>query len=141
MRISDWSSDVCSSDLNSASPGRIIIRTRMVAVIIQAVSPLSTVGAASCAQAGSAVKSATPKPATLKIFQPGVIASPLFLKRIVVGLAGPDAHRAADIEDEDLAVADRAGGRRGLDRLDDAIRDIGGADDLDLDLGHHVGGV
>src|SRR3546814_16680530 len=25
--------------------------------------------------------------------------------------------------------------------LDDAIRDIGGADDLDLDLGHHVGGV
>src|SRR3546814_3375911 len=99
----------------------------MVAVIIQAVSPLSTVGAASCAQAGSAVKSAAPKPATLKIFQPGVIASPLFLKRIVVGLAGPDAHRAADIEDEDLAVADRAGGRRGLDRLDDAIRDIGGA--------------
>src|SRR3546814_10209996 len=91
----------------------------MVAVIIQAVSPLSTVGAASCVQAGSAVKSAAPKPATLKLFQPGVIASPLFLMRIVVGLAGTDAHRAADIEDEDLAVAARAGGRRGRDRLDD----------------------
>src|SRR3546814_10681956 len=112
MRISDWSSDVCSSDLNSASPGRIIIRTRMVAVIIQAVSPLSTVGAASCAQAGSAVKSAAPKPATLKIFQPGVIASPLFLKRIVVGLAGPDAHRDRDHCRQMAHRAARPGGGR-----------------------------
>src|SRR3546814_469558 len=75
------------------------------------------------------------------IFQTVGISSPLFLKLRVVALAGPDAHRAADIEYEELAVADRAGGRRGLDRLDDAIRDIGGADELDLDLGHHVGGV
>src|SRR3546814_12775146 len=107
----------------------------MVAVIIQAVSPLSTVGAASCAQAGSAVKSAAPKPATLKIFQPGVIASPLFLKRIVVGLAGPDAHRAADIEDDNLDVADRAGGRRGPVTLDDALRAIGGTTATALDIG------
>src|SRR3546814_2490600 len=38
MRISDWSSDVCSSDLNLADPGRILIASPDPG-IVEALSP------------------------------------------------------------------------------------------------------
>ncbi len=53
-------------------------------------------------------------------------------------LAGADAHRLTDIEDEDLAVADGAAVGRLLDALDHAGRETIVADDLDLDLRNHV---
>src|SRR6187401_2775086 len=59
-------------------------------------------------------------------------------ERVAVGLAGTDAQRVIDIDDEDLAVADLAGlggGRDGLDHLVGAVRRD---HDLDLDLGQEV---
>ena len=54
------------------------------------------------------------------------------------GLAGSNSHRVLNIEDENLAVADFAGGGRGLDGLDGLGR--GGVLDnrLELHLGHEI---
>jgi hypothetical protein len=43
-------------------------------------------------------------------------------KSVIVLFAGADPDRPFDIEDENLAVADRAGFRGIFDRFDDAIR-------------------
>src|SRR6266702_905340 len=58
-----------------------------------------------------------------------------------IGLAGADANRMVEVDDEDLAVADLSGfrGRRdGIDGLVDLIR---GDSDLDLDLGQETHSV
>ena len=52
--------------------------------------------------------------------------------------AGADADGLLDGEDEDLAVADAAGARGGLDRLDDALDQIVLDHHLDLHLGQEV---
>ena len=54
------------------------------------------------------------------------------LKGCGVGLAGADAHRMVEAEDEDLTVADLSGFRRGTDRLDDLVHLIGRAGDFEL---------
>ncbi len=56
------------------------------------------------------------------------------LKSCGVGLAGADAHRMVEAEDEDLTVADLSGFRRGTDRLDDLVHLIGRVGDFELDL-------
>ena len=55
--------------------------------------------------------------------------------------AGADAHHLLDRGDEDLAVADLAGARRLDDRLDRALDQRVGDDDLDLDLGQEIDDV
>src|SRR3954466_10195206 len=63
------------------------------------------------------------------------------LKRVAVGLAGPDPQRVIDRRHEDLAIADLPGaGARGNapDRL---VRELGGDSDLDPELRqeiHHI---
>ena len=47
------------------------------------------------------------------------------LKGCGVGLAGADAHRMVEAEDEDLTVANLSGFRCGTDRLDDFVHLIG----------------
>src|SRR5579864_9524639 len=64
-----------------------------------------------------------------------------FLQRGGVGLAGADAHRVIEPEDEDLAVADLAGLRRRRDGVDDLVDLIGGAGDFQLDLRQEAHGV
>src|ERR1700751_3360122 len=55
-----------------------------------------------------------------------------------VGLAGADANRMVEVDDENLAVADLSGlGRRG-DRIDGLVDLLGGDCDLDLDLGQEA---
>src|SRR6202012_5043261 len=55
-----------------------------------------------------------------------------------IGLAGADANRMVEVDDEDLAVADLSGlGRRG-DRFDGLVDLLGGDRDLDLDLGQEA---
>ena len=60
---------------------------------------------------------------------------------VVVNLAGAHAHHPVDGADPDLAVADLAG----VGGLHDRVEGVGdlvvGDEDLDLDLGHEVGGV
>ena len=46
-----------------------------------------------------------------------------FLERVVVGLAGADAHGAIEVVDENLAVADLAGLGGVADRGDDLVLD------------------
>src|SRR5690348_14535964 len=89
------------------------------------------------AKAGTAAQSAT-SPATADSFEilPNISCTPS--KSVVVRFAGAYPHGLFDIDDEDLAVADRAGFRGMLDRFDDAVRVIGGDDDLEPDLGHEV---
>jgi len=69
-----------------------------------------------------------------------VIISP-FIQRGFAGLAGADAHGLTDIEDEDLAIADGTRIGRCLRRFHDARCQVVVANDLDLDLGNHVGGI
>src|SRR5438105_56745 len=58
-----------------------------------------------------------------------------------IGLAGADANRMVEVDDEDLAVADLAGlGGRG-DRVDGLVDLIGIDGDFDLDLGQEAHGV
>src|SRR5581483_5911894 len=55
-----------------------------------------------------------------------------------IRLAGADANRMVEVDDEDLAVADLSGlGRRG-DRIDGLVDLIGSDCDLDLDLGQEA---
>src|SRR5512134_1918486 len=49
--------------------------------------------------------------------------------RVPAALAGADAHDFLDVREEDLAVADPAGARRLLDRLDDLGDEVVGDDD------------
>src|SRR5207247_1171680 len=59
---------------------------------------------------------------------------PVFLQRVVVGLAGADAHGAIEVVDKDFPVANLAGlggvADRGHDLVFDAVLDA----DLDLQL-------
>src|SRR4051812_7387946 len=66
--------------------------------------------------------------------QPNGIAS----DRVFVAFAGADAERGLDGDDEDLAVADPPGLRRGSDRLHHARREIVFDDDLQLHLGQEI---
>src|SRR3546814_1700771 len=59
----------------------------------------------------------------------------------LAGLAGADAHGLTHFEDENLAVADRAGAGALLKRFDDPCGERIVADEFDLHLGHHVGGI
>src|SRR5690606_16152268 len=136
-----------------ASPGTAIASTSTVAVIIQAVSPLSGMGAAasaaasaasdatSCAQAGMAAKTAkVAEPVTAETFLRMFILAPLS-KRGVVGFAGANPHGLGKLEHEDLAVADGPGLCGLLDHLDHARGEIVAHGHLDLDLRHHACGV
>src|SRR6185503_10128703 len=113
-----------------------ISNTSAVDVSIHAVSPLS----GACANA-SAGPSAAMRPTTrrsgeeITVF---IFLSPRFLKRRVAGLARADAHRMLEIEDEHLAIADRArtrGPRDGFQHLlDERVRHSR----FDLRLWHEV---
>src|SRR5579872_273765 len=83
---------------------------------------------------------------------PGTISPALFCQagataqlgasdRVRAALAGADADRFLDGRDEDLAVADPAGMRRVLDRLDRTLDHRLFHDDLDLHLGQEVDDV
>src|SRR5262245_41155366 len=106
----------------------LIISTKPVAAIIQAVSPLSILGAAASASAGvtsaalvSTVNVVTRRSVVVLMVPPSCQATEagrqqreaslrrcpsVVSKRVGVGLAGADAERLADIGDEDLSVAD-----------------------------------
>jgi hypothetical protein len=58
-----------------------------------------------------------------------------------IGLAGADADHFFQIEHEDLAVADLAGVRRFLDRLDRLLEQLGLDRGFDLDLRQEVDDV
>src|SRR6185503_122560 len=113
-----------------------ISNTSAVDVSIHAVSPLS----GACANA-SAGPSAAMRPTTrrsgeeITVF---IFLCPRFLKRRVAGLARADAHRMLEIEDEHLAIADRArtrGPRDGFQYLlDERVRHSR----FDLRLRHEV---
>src|SRR5437764_987789 len=55
-----------------------------------------------------------------------------------IRLAGADADRMVEVDDEDLAVADLTGFGRCGDGLDGLVDLIGGDGDLDLDLGQEA---
>src|SRR5260221_4330702 len=63
------------------------------------------------------------------------------LDGVAAALAGADADRLVDRADEDLAVADAAGMRGVLDRLDGALDQRVLHDDLDLHLGQEIDDV
>src|ERR1700679_2221572 len=135
----------------------VISSTSALEVSIHAVSPeLSGSGGAFAASAGVARASAAspPNPASATRFQftMFILCSPdakfrncpkfpMPLKRVVVGLAGADAHDLLESGDEDLAVAHLAGFRFGGDRLDHGLRHRRFHRDLDLDLGQEAHGV
>ena len=52
----------------------------------------------------------------------------------LVGLAGADADRALERDDEDLAVADLAGAAAGAERVDRRLDEVVGDRDLEPDL-------
>src|ERR1700758_5111344 len=58
-----------------------------------------------------------------------------------IGLAGADANRMVEVDDEDLAVADLSGFRGRGDGIDGLVDLIRGDSDLDLDLGQETHGV
>src|SRR5437899_880854 len=62
-------------------------------------------------------------------------------ERVLAGFARADADDLLEGGDEHLAVADLAGARRRLDRLDDALDDRIVDRGLDLDLGQEVDDV
>src|SRR5580704_2115591 len=63
------------------------------------------------------------------------------LKRVLVRLARADPDRRVEAVDEDLAVADLACARRGDDRFDHLVGDVGVDRDLDFQLGKEAHGV
>src|SRR5947209_477098 len=105
---------------------------------MSAVAVNGAAAAGAWASAGAAATSAA-SPVTAATFEIRQSISCTPSKSVVVLVTGADPHGAFDIDDEDLAVADRAGVCGLLDRLDDTIRIIGGDDHLDPDLGHEVG--
>src|SRR5690606_36180207 len=62
-------------------------------------------------------------------------------ERVGVQFPGADAHGTLEVVDEDLAVADLAGGRGLEDRLGDQLGLVVGDRDLELDLGQEVDDV
>src|ERR1700754_2729336 len=58
-----------------------------------------------------------------------------------IGLAGADANRVVEVDDEDLAVADLSGFRGGGDGVDGLVDLLGGDGDFDLDLGQEAHGI
>src|SRR4051812_25079150 len=60
------------------------------------------------------------------------------LKGRGIGLAGADANRMVEVDDEDLAVADLPGFCSPGDGFDGFVDLIGGDSDLDLDLGQEA---
>src|SRR3546814_5382159 len=91
MRISDWSSDVCSSDL---APRRAARRTAQ----------------------GRQPRRSPQFSLRTSYFPPSSLQSRL------AGLAGADAHGLTDVEDENLAVANRPGSGALLQRFDHTRR-------------------
>src|ERR1700722_8890361 len=63
------------------------------------------------------------------------------LKRVLVRLARADPDRRVEAVDEDFAVADLAGPRRGDDRFDHLVGDVRIDRDLDFQLGKEAHGV
>src|SRR6201999_4453620 len=63
------------------------------------------------------------------------------LDRVEPGFTGPDADGLLDIGHENLAVADPPGLRGAPDRVDGALDELVGNDDLDLHLGQEVDDV
>src|SRR5947209_10335689 len=63
------------------------------------------------------------------------------LKGRRIRLAGADANRVVEIDDEDLAVADLSGFCRAGDGFDGLVDLVGIDGDLDLDLGQETHGV
>src|ERR1700746_535818 len=55
-----------------------------------------------------------------------------------IGLAGADANRMVEVDDEDLAVADLSGLGSRRDRIDRLVDLVRGDSDLDLDLGQEA---
>lgn len=80
--------------------------------------------AASCAHAGKAANAVAKPPASPNKVFLEIMLPPVFLECNAVGLARADAHSLTKVEDEDLAVANGAGVRALLDRLDNAFRDV-----------------
>src|SRR5713226_4008564 len=128
----------------------VIIRTKPLADIIQAVSAGSILDAAACASAGEAAKaelSATAAPATMRasvVFL--VMVSPsirpeTILQSVDVGLARPDAKGLLNRSNEYLAVSNLASLGGGGDRFDDRLDAIGRHRDLDADLRQEIHGV
>src|SRR6266567_5861539 len=58
-----------------------------------------------------------------------------------IGLAGADADRMVEVDDEDLAVADLSGFCSRGDGVDGLVDLVRGNGDLDLDLGQEAHGV
>src|SRR4029079_2370713 len=127
----------------------LIISTSPVAEIIHAVSAASILAgaAAACASAGVtaiAISMAAQVDAPARASVPLIIISPrrlVILQRVVVGLAGADAHRAIEVVNEDFSVADLAGLGGVADRGDDPLLKAVLDPDLDLELGQEVHGV
>src|SRR6188768_3786718 len=127
----------------------LIISTRPVAEIIQAVSAASILAgcAAACAKAGdaaNAISMATGLRAPVRANNCLIIVSPRsldFLERVVVGLAGADAHGAIEVVDKDFSVADLPSLGRAADRGDDLVGDAVLDADFDFELGQEVHGV
>src|SRR4051812_46976197 len=124
----------------------LIISTRPVAEIIHAVSAASILAGCAAAWATpgvAAISIATQPSAPLRAITNPVISPPIssFLQRVVVGLAGADAHGAIEVVDKDFPVADLAGlggvADRGHHLVFDAVLDT----DLDLELRQEVHGV
>src|SRR3982750_3993128 len=68
----------------------------------------------------------------------GVRRASVQLDRIVAAVAGADADRLLDRNDENLAVADASGARGILDRLNDIVDEAVLDHHLDLHLGQEV---
>src|SRR5262245_57233432 len=120
--------------------------TSAVAVMSQAASPLSNVGTVSArAKLLMHAKTTAPQPtgaARCRMFRnPPLPRGPCgatSLQCSVVGFAGPDAQRALDIGDENLAVANLAGLGSRADGLDDLVDQVVAYRDLDAGLGHEI---
>src|ERR687895_504715 len=110
--------------------------TSAVDISIQVTSPLFGVGGAglSCARVAPAKASESTRARNAQNFF--ITFSPS--KRRRIGLAGADADDFLKIEHEDLAVADLAGVRRFLDRLDRLLEQLRLDRRLDLYLGQEV---
>ena len=111
----------CSSSARARSPK-----------IIHAVSAASILAgcAAACASAGVAAATSwqgdaqrAPLRASARLGHRLPLPRSDFLQRVVVGLAGADAHGAIEVVNEDFSVADLAGLGRVADRGDDLVFD------------------
>src|SRR3970282_1335613 len=136
--------------------------TSAVDTSIQATSPLFGVGAGAAAAgfassalacaaaaglsgAGAGFFCARTAPPKARQTVTATHANSLFiassLERGRIGLAGADADDFFEVEDEDLAVADLAGVRRALDRLEHLLEQIGLHCGLHFHLGQEIDDV